>query len=77
MSWLRSRLISPAQVDLDLEYSLREIILFKGDHPNNLDQCVRNIKKAFNSKDADRWHNEISKSNKPFDVIRAIAMSKF
>lgn len=76
LSWLKSKLVSPVLVDTDLEYALKEIILFKGYNYNNVETCVANIKRAFNGKDSNEWHNKISKSNKPFDVIRSIALIK-
>jgi predicted dehydrogenase len=77
LSWLKTRLIPSMLIDTDLEYALKEIILFNGRSSINIDTCIENIKQAFNSKDSDYWDNKISKSNKPFDIIRSIALSKF
>ena len=76
LSWLKIRLVSPILLDTDLEYALKEIILFNGSVLGNVDSCIKNIKQAFNGKDSDEWHNKISKSNKPFDVIRSISLPK-
>lgn len=76
LSWLKVKLVSPVLVDTDLEYALKEIILFNGYFSSNVDECIENIRHAFNSRDSDKWHNKISKSNKPFDIIRSIALSK-
>jgi hypothetical protein len=76
LSWLKTKLVSPVLVDIDLEYALKEIILFNGYLPSKVDMCIDNIRQVFNSKDSDEWHDRISKSNKPFDVIRLIALSK-
>ena len=76
LSWLKIKLVSPILLDTDLEYALKEIILFNGCFPGNVDSCIENIKQAFNGKDSDEWHNKISKSNKPFDVIRSISLPK-
>lgn len=76
LSWLKAKLVSPVLVDTDLEYALKEIILFNGYFSGNLDECFENIIQVFNSKDSNEWHNKILKSNKPFDIIRSIALSK-
>jgi hypothetical protein len=76
LSWLKVKLVSPVLVDTDLEYALKEIILFNGYFSSNLDECIENIKHVFNSKDSNEWHNKILKSNNPFDIIRLIALSK-
>ena len=59
LSWLKVKLVSPVLVDTDLEYALKEIILFNGYFSGNLDGCIENIKHAFNGKDSDEWHNKI------------------
>lgn len=76
LSWLKVKLVSPVLVDTDLEYALKEIVLFNGHFPSNVDECIENIRHTFNGKDSDKWHNKISKSNKPFDIIRSIALLK-
>jgi len=76
LSWLKSKLASPVLVDTDLEYALKEIILFNGYFSSSLDECIENIKQVFNGKDSNEWHNKILKNNKPFDIIRSIALSK-
>ena len=76
LSWLKSKLALPVLVDTDLKYALKEIILFNGCFSSNVDECIENVKHAFNSKDSNKWHNKISKSNKPFDIIRSIASLK-
>lgn len=76
LSWLKVKLVSPVLVDTDLEYALKEIILFDGYFSTNIDTCIENIKQVFSGKDTDKWHNKISKSKKPFDIIRLIAFSK-
>ena len=76
LSWLKSKLALPVLVDTDLKYALKEIILFNGCFSSNVDECIENVKHAFNSKDSNKWHNKISKSNKPFDIIRSISSLK-
>ncbi len=76
LSWLGTKLLPPVLIDTDLEYALKEIILFNGHFSSNVDMCIENIKQVFNSTDSDKWSDNLSKSNKPFDVIRSIALSK-
>ena len=76
LSWLGTKLLPPVLIDTDLEYALKEIILFNGYFSSNVDMCIENIKQVFNSTDSDKWSDNLSKSNKPFDVIRSIALSK-
>ena len=76
LSWLKSKLAPPVLVDTDLEYALKEIILFNGYFSSNLNECIENIKQAFDGNDSKELHNKILNNNKPFDIIRSIALSK-
>ena len=76
LDWLQTRLVSSDKSDTDLEYALKEIIFFKGYFSGNFENCIENVKQTFNSENSNKWIKKISKSSKPFNIIRSIAFLK-